>query len=151
MTHNRSTRSIATLAVALLTLTLSAALSTAQDKAKPTTVTLAQMKGTWTATVSGYTGCGPSTLTTTFTLDAGGNGTQISAVEHTLGCGDIDQSGQVAQLQVLNADRSGFIAFGCGAGCGFGFNIQVAKNKQLFNLGPQSVGGNIMAGIAVRK
>jgi hypothetical protein len=107
--------------------------------------------GTWTATLSGYTGCGETTLTTTFTLNRTGNGTQTSAVEHTLGCGDIDQTGQVAQIQVLNADGSGFIAFGCGAGCGFGFNIQVARNKQVFNLGPQLVTGNFLAGVAVHK
>jgi hypothetical protein len=151
MTNNRRIRQIASFASALLALTLTVAqFSVSQEKPQPL-VTKAQLKGTWTATLSGYTGCGETTLTTTFTLDSTGNGTQTSAVEHTLGCGDIDQTGQVAQIQALNADGSGFIAFGCGAGCGFGFNIQVAKNKQVFNLGPQLVSGNFLAGVAVRK
>lgn len=151
MTNYRRIRQIATFASALLALTLTVAqFSVSQEKLLPP-ITKAQLVGTWTATLSGYTGCGETTLTTTFTLNRTGNGTQISAVEHTLGCGDIDQTGQVAQLQVLNADGSGFIAFGCGAGCGFGFNIQVARNKQVFNLGPQLVSGNFLAGVAVHK
>jgi hypothetical protein len=151
MTNYRRIRQIATFASALLTLTLAMAqFSVSQEKLLPP-ITKAQLVGTWTATLSGYTGCGETTLTTTFTLNRTGNGTQTSAVEHTLGCGDIDQTGQVAQLQVLNADGSGFIAFGCGAGCGFGFNIQVARNKQVFNLGPQLVSGNFLAGTAVHK
>ena len=115
MTNYRRIRQIATFASALLTLTLAMAqFSVSQEKLLPP-ITKAQLAGTWTATLSGYTGCGETTLTTTFTLNRTGNGTQTSAVEHTLGCGDIDQTGQVAQLQVLNADGSGFIAFGCGA------------------------------------
>jgi len=123
--------------------------SAAQKAVTP--LTIAQLKGTWTATLSGVTGCGVSTLTTTFTLDNTGNGTQIAAVEHTVGCGDIDQSGQIVQIQSFHGDGSGFIAFGCGTGCGFGFNMQVAKAKQSFNLGPQSVGGNYLAGVAIKK
>jgi hypothetical protein len=88
---------------------------------------------------------------TTFTLDATGNGTQTAAVEHTVGCGDIDQSGQAVNIHPLNPDGSGFIGFGCGPGCGFVFSIQVAKNQQVFNMGPELVSGNFLAGVAIRK
>jgi hypothetical protein len=151
MTNYRRIRQIATFPSALLALTLTVVPFSASQESSQPLVTKAQMAGTWTATLSGYTGCGETTLTTTFTLDSAGKGTQSSAVEHTLGCGDINQTGQVAQLQALNAAGRGFIAFGCGAGCGFGFNIQVARNQQVFNLGPQLVRGNFLAGVAVRK
>jgi len=96
--------------------------------------------------------CGTTTLETTFTLDATGNGTQISATQHTVGCGDIDLSGQTAQIQQFNADGSGFIALGCGSGCGFGFDIQVVKaGPQAFTMAPQAVPGNYLAGVALRK
>jgi hypothetical protein len=141
--------SVPLLVVTLAAVIFSAAQATAQTAAP---FTISQMKGTWVAALSGVTGCGTSTLETTFTLDATGNGTQISATQHTVGCGDINLSGQSAQIQVFNADGSGFIALGCGPGCGYGFDIQVVKaGPQLFTLAPQTVPGNYLAGIAVRK
>lgn len=151
MNRNRTTRKIAMFTAAVLVLTFSAVQHSAAQKTQTPLITVSQMKGTWTATLSGVTGCGVTTLVTTFTLDATGNGTQTSAMEHTAGCGDTDQSGQSAQIQSFNADGSGFIALGCGTDCGFGFTIQVAKSKQLFNLGPQLVSGNFLAGVAIRK
>ena len=139
----------ALLAVAFAAVTFSAAQE--KSKAQPT-FTLSQMKGTWTAALSGVTGCGTTTLETTFTLDANGNGTQIKATQHTVGCGDIDLSGLSAQIQQFNADGSGFIALGCGTGCGFGFDIQVVKaGPQAFTMAPQTVPGNYLAGVALRK
>ncbi len=138
------------LAVAVITLQL----GTAQEQVKKTvvpTVTIKQLKGTWFATLSGVTGCGTTTYTATFTLDATGNGTQTSATEHTAGCGDIDQSGQSAQVQSLNSNGSGFVALGCGVGCGFGFNIQVSRDHNSFNMGAQPVTGNYLAGISLRQ
>jgi hypothetical protein len=114
-------------------------------------VTLKQMQGSWTAALSGVTGCGVSTLSMKFTLDAQGKGTQTSSTEHTAACGEIDHSGDFAEIQSLNPDGSGFIAFGCGVGCGFGFTIQVSHNKEIFNMAPESVPGNYLAGVAVRR
>ena len=139
---------VVTLFVALLAVGFGVA-QTAPDA--PTPITIAQLKGTWTAALSGVTGCGVSTLTVTFTLDSTGNGTQLNTIGHTAACGDSVTSGQPVQIQSFNPDGSGFIAFGCGAGCGFGFNMQVNKAKQVFNLGPQSVPGNYLAGTAVKK
>jgi len=148
-----STKRFATGAAVLLMVTLAAVMfSAAQEtKAKPA-FSISQMKGTWVAALSGVTGCGTTTLETTFTLDATGNGTQTSATQHTVGCGDIDLSGQIAQIQQFNADGSGFIALGCGSGCGFGFDIQVVKaGPQAFTMAPQTVTGNYLAGVALRK
>ena len=150
----QNTKRFATGAAALLVITFAAVIfSAAQDKpnANPA-LTISQMKGTWVAALSGVTGCGTTTLETTFTLDATGNGTQTSATQHTAGCGDIDLSGQTAQIQQFNADGSGFIALGCGSGCGFGFDIQVVKaGPQAFTMAPQTVPGNYLAGVALRK
>jgi hypothetical protein len=154
MTNSRRSQTIATFAAAMLILAASAVpFSAAQNHTRGVQpgVVISQMAGTWYATLSGVTGCGVTTLTTTFTLDSTGNGTQTSATQHTAGCGDIDLSGQTSQLQVFNSDASGFLALGCGSGCGFGFNIQVAKNGQVFVLGAQAVSGNYLAGTAIRK
>jgi hypothetical protein len=119
---------------------------------KPAGITVSQLAGTWVATFSGLTGCGDTTLTATFTLDSTGNGTQTSSTEHTAGCGDINLAGQTVQIQSLNSVGSGFIAFACGTGCGFGFNMQVLRPSLTgFNMGPQSVSGNFLAGVAFRQ
>jgi hypothetical protein len=150
----QSMKRVAMVGAALLVVAFAAVtIGAAQEptKAKPA-FSISQMKGTWTAALSGVTGCGTTTLETTFTLDATGNGTQISATQHTVGCGDIDLSGQTAQIQQFNSDGSGFIALGCGTGCGFGFDIQVVKaGPQAFTMAPQTVPGNYLAGVALRK
>src|SRR3982074_1455789 len=126
MSKKRRTTQIATFVAAVLMLALSAAqFSAAQEGSKVLSI-VSQLKGTWTIALSGVTGCGTTTLQSTFTLDANGNGTQSSATEHTAACGDIDLSGQSAQIQQFNADGTGFLALGCGSGCGFGFNIQAS-------------------------
>jgi hypothetical protein len=141
---------IRTFAAVLALVLVTVPFGTAQSPAVAP-VTVAQMAGTWYATFSGLTGCGTTTLVTTFTLDSTGNGTQTSATQHTAGCGDIDLSGQTAQLQSLNSSGSGFLALGCGSGCGFGFTIQVPKAGPVaFNLGAQPVPGNYLAGVAFR-
>jgi len=141
---------------ALFTLTLilafSAALvSKAQDAVPTKAIVVSDLAGTWVATASGVTGCGVTTLTSVFKLDATGNGTQIKATEHTVGCGDLNLAGLAAQIQALNANGSGFIGLVCGTNCGFGFNIQVAPSKTIFNMGPQAVPGNFLAGVAVKR
>jgi len=149
-----SSKKVAIAAVALLIITFASVMfSAAQESSNvKAPILISQMKGTWTAALSGVTGCGTTTLETTFTLDGTGNGTQVTATQHTVGCGDIDLSGQTAQIQQFNADGSGFIALGCGTGCGFGFDIQVVKaGPQAFTMAPQPVSGNYLAGVALRK
>jgi hypothetical protein len=114
-------------------------------------LTVSDMRGAWTAALSGVTGCGTATEHYEFTLDASGSGTQSLNSSHTVGCGDFDQPGLYVDLQVLNPDGSGFIAFGCGPGCGFGFFIQVSRNREMFSMSPEEVGGNYLAGVAIRK
>ena len=153
MTNHRRTKQITSFAAAMFVLTFAVVkFSAAQDTAKPQPAfVISDLKGTWTVALSGLTGCGDTTYQATFTLDAAGNGVQSAAIEHTAGCGDINQNGQIAQVQAFHADGSGFFALGCGTGCGLGFNIQVNKSKQVFNLAPQLVAGNFLAGVAIHK
>jgi len=123
----------------------------AGKREKATAVTVSDLQGDWTATFSGLTGCGVSTLLIHFHLDATGNGTQSLTAGHSVGCGDNSYTGFIVQVQALNPDGRGFIAFECGVNCGFGFEFQVSRNKQLFNMSAQPVGGNYLAGVAVRK
>jgi hypothetical protein len=114
-------------------------------------LTLSDMRGSWTASLSGYTGCGNAAEYYEFTLDSFGRGTQSLHSSHTLGCGDATLPGLSVEIQALNPDGSGFIAFECGPGCGFGFFIQVSRNREMFSMAPQLVGGNYLVGVAVRK
>jgi hypothetical protein len=148
----RRAKQIGCLVAAAFGLAILAVPLSAQRAAKVAApISISQLQGTWTASLSGVTGCGTSTLQTTFTLDATGNGTQKSAVLHTAGCGDVNESGQPVQIQSLSSNGNGFIALGCGSGCGFGFDIQVSRNIQVFNMGAQTVPGNYLAGVAVRR
>jgi hypothetical protein len=155
MKNRRPVKRIATLVALMLvtiftTVQFSQAQEEAQAKLSPSKITVSQLQGTWTATLSGVNGCGTATLLITFTLDASGNGTQTSTHNHTAGCGDSSTSGLPVQIQSFNSNGSGFIAIGCGTGCGYGFYMQVTGNKQIINLGAQSVPGNYLAGVAVR-
>jgi hypothetical protein len=109
------------------------------------------MRGSWTASLSGVNGCGVATEHYEFTLDDFGKGTQSLHSSHTAGCGDYTLPDQSVEIQALDSDGSGFIAFGCGPGCGFGFFIQISRNREMFSMSPELVGGNYLAGVAVLK
>jgi len=53
---------------------------------------------------------------------------------HTSGCGDPSSSGNPFVIQSLNPDGSGTANLSCGPGCGWNLIIQVAKNRQIFNV-----------------
>jgi len=114
-------------------------------------LTLSSMRGSWTAALSGFHGCGEATEYWEFTLNELGQGTQSVHSSHTRGCGDSTASGYWVELQTLNPDGTGFIGFQCGDGCGFWFSIQVSRNREMFNMSAEHVGGNYLAGVAVRQ
>jgi len=124
---------------------------TPRPTATPPGLTLSQMKGSWTASLSGFHGCGEATEYWEFTLNEFGQGTQSLHSSHTRGCGDGTASGLWVELQTLNPDGSGFIGFECGPSCGFWFTIQVSRNREMFNMAAEHVGGNYLAGVAVRR
>jgi hypothetical protein len=96
-------------------------------------ITLAGLAGPWQMTLTGFTGCGTTTMLVTFTLDATGSG-PTTTTGHTSGCGDAVSSGNPFSIQSLNPNGSGKAGLSCGTACGWGFDIQVAKNGQIFNV-----------------
>jgi hypothetical protein len=147
--HQSAARDV-TVALLLAFSAVQVGIAEEREKSSPP-VTLKQMKGSWMAALSGVTGCGVSTLLIEFTLDEEGKGTQTTTAGHSAACGDNTYTGFPVEIQSLNDDGSGFIAFGCGEGCGFGFTFQVARNKQVFNMVAQPVPGNYLAGSAIKK
>lgn len=77
--------------------------------------------GVATGTLTGSSGCGPSSNTQTFTITG------------------------------LAANGSGTAGLTCGPGCGWTFNIQVSPNKQVINLVDVTDPNNWLAGTAVKQ
>jgi hypothetical protein len=149
MNYHRQPARLAVLAVLLLVtvgslVTFSAA---ADAKVKPL-ITLAQLAGPWQVSVVGNTGCGFSSLLFDVTLNASGTGT-ATLIGHS-GCGDSNNS-QTFTINSLNSNGSGTAGLTCGAGCGWTFAIQVAPNKQVFNLVDVTDPSQYLAGAAVKQ
>jgi hypothetical protein len=69
----------------------------------------------------------------TFTLNEYGvSSTTIKG--HTSGCGDGVSTGTPFVVQSLNPNGSGTANLSCGPDCGWNLIIQVAKNRQIFNV-----------------
>jgi len=60
-------------------------------------------------------------------------------------------TGQTFTINSLIANGSGTAGLSCGADCGWTFNIQVARNREIFNLVDVVNDGNYLAGTAVRQ
>lgn len=109
----------------------------------------ADLTGTWTATLSGFTGCGNSAMLVAINLNSGGIG---SATLTTHGqCGNSVATGQTFQVTSLNTNGTGTAGLSCGVGCGWNLKIQVSPDRQTMNLidvDPVNP-GNYIAGVAV--
>jgi hypothetical protein len=115
-------------------------------------ITIASLAGPWQMTLTGFTGCGMSTSVVTFTLDTNGTGSATNR-SHTSGCGDPVSTGTPFTIQSLNPNGSGKAGLSCGTGCGWGLEIQVAKNRQIFNvvdIDPLNP-GNYLEGTAIHQ
>jgi hypothetical protein len=97
------------------------------------TISKADLSGSWQAALVGSSGCGTGSLLVSFTLNASGMGT-ATITGHSTGCGNSTTSGLPIVIQTLNSNGSGFAALGCGAGCGWGFKIQVSPDRSTFNM-----------------
>jgi hypothetical protein len=112
-----------------------------------TGITLAQLAAPWKIDLVGNTGCGKTSLQFTGTANAAG--TAVGTLTSASGCGT-SSSSQTFTITSLNAQGTGTAALSCGPGCGWNFDIQVAANRQLFNLVDVNNGGaNVLAGTAV--
>ena len=114
-------------------------------------VGLADLTGSWQATIYGMTGCGIGTTVVSFSLNGSGVGSNVNETFHTTGCGDGSSSTNSFNILSLNADGSGTAGLSCGSGCGWKFNIQVSPDRSTFNLvDVYSLNpGNFQAGVAV--
>jgi hypothetical protein len=121
--------------------------------AQPTsTVTVDQLAGPWQIALFGSSGCGQTSLQFTGTLNTSGvaNGTLTSS---STGCPS-SSSAQTFTINPLGPDGTGTASLSCGSGCAWNFAIQVASNKQIFNLVDTGSGGpnfNELAGTAIAK
>jgi hypothetical protein len=130
-------------ALALLlatTITFATPAAFAEDAKAAPAVTIAQLAGSWQATLAGNTGCGEVSMLVTFTLDSSGSATDATITTHlsgpnTAGCIDgTVLTGQTFTVNSLNSNGSGTAGLSCGSGCGWNFQIQVSKNHQVANL-----------------
>ena len=146
---------VAALAATLLGITIVAGVipSAANDQENEQGSAISRLAGNWQLTIFGVTGCGFSSSLVKVTLDASGKGSAVSTY-HTSGCGDIPPSGTTPfQIQSLKSDGSGTANLSCGPDCGWNLIIQVAPNREVFNLvdvDPVNP-GNYIQGTAVRQ
>ena len=119
-------------------------------------VRVEDLAGPWQAAlVFSNTGCGPASGLVNFTLDSTGTTNSATLTGHSgagPGCGDSTTT-QTFTIQTLNPNGSGTANLSCGVGCGWEFNIQVDRNRTMFNLvdvDPANP-GNFVAGTAVRQ
>jgi hypothetical protein len=108
------------------------------------------LSGTWTATLTGNTGCGISTSSVVISLSATGSG-PATIQSHTSGCGNPTSTGQVFTITSLNSNGSGTAHLTCGSACGFTFDIQVSPDRATFSLVDVTDPGNFLEGVAIHQ
>lgn len=150
MTSRRQSARLAFL-VALMVVTLvSTVIPAAAEIVKPQ-VTVAQLAGSWQATIVGEGGCGFGTKLVTFTLNSSGLATDATWSYHNTGCGDNEFTGQTFEILTLNSAGTGTAQLGIGGGVVLTFSIQVAPNHQVFNMVDITDSGNYEEGTAIVK
>ncbi len=149
MISNRKLARLASLAV----LSMTAIAAHAQTSVQPA-VTVPQMAGSWQAALVGNTGCGFTSMLVNFTLNSAGTGTATitaNSASSNPGCGPGVSYNQTFAINSLNTVGSGTANLTCGPDCGWEFNIQLAPNRQIFNLVDVINDSNYLAGTAVRQ
>jgi hypothetical protein len=66
-------------------------------------------------------------------------------------CGDNTLTGQTFTITALDSHGSGTAGLSCGPGCGFTFAIQVAPNREVFNLVDVTDPRNFWEGTAIHQ
>jgi hypothetical protein len=116
-------------------------------------ITIAQLKGSWQATLlwSGG-GCGPSSGLLNFTFGLNGTTSTATLVGHSAGCGNSSTT-QTFTVQSLRPNGSGTANLSCGRACGWQLIIQVDPTATIFNLvdvDPANP-GNFVEGTAIKQ
>lgn len=135
---------------------LQAAIAAAAIAALPITssagvgiVTNSDLYGYWTATFSGFTGCGQTAMHVAMQMGSAGTGT-ATITQHGQ-CGDKVIPGQTFRVLTLDSNGTGTANLTCGVSCGWNLRIQVSPDRQTMNLvdvDPINP-GNYIAGVAV--
>jgi hypothetical protein len=113
-------------------------------------MTLSQLSGNWSATLSGFTGCGNSALQFVGSMGSTGLGTGTLTAHGS--CGDSVVNNVSFNILTLNGNGTGTANLSCGAGCGWNLRIQVSPDRRVMNLvdvDPANP-GNYLAGVAIR-
>lgn len=145
MISNRKLARLAYLAV----LSMTAIAAHAQNSVQPAVV-VSQLAGSWQIALVGNTGCGFTSMLVNVTLNSVGTGTATNS-GNSAGCAPSISSDEPFAINSLNPNGSGTANLSCGPDCGWEFNIQVAPNRQIFNLVDVINGGNYLTGTAVRQ
>jgi hypothetical protein len=90
------------------------------------------LKGTWQISLRGSTACGFVSMRATMTFGLTGVGTGPLTIHGD--CGDSTLTGQTFTVTKLAGTGGGTATLTCGAGCVWHFDIQVAPDRQKFNL-----------------
>jgi hypothetical protein len=146
--HNpKMTRLAVLAALAFITFVSAVTPGAAQEATTHPAVTLAQLKGTWTAGIELNGGCGIGSKQVTFTLNAKGTGTAVYTY-NTEECGSSSGTGTMT-ITSLEADGSGTAVLSINfVG---NFNIQVSPNGQVMGLVEIVDTGNYDVGVAVKQ
>jgi hypothetical protein len=147
--HNLKPARLAVLAaLTLITFVSAVAPGAAQDvQTAPPAITLAQLKGTWTAGIELNGGCGIGSKQVTFTLNALGTG-PATYKYNTEECGAFSGTGTMT-ITSIEANGSGTAVLSINfVG---NFNIQVSPNGQVMGLVEIVDTGNYDVGVAVKQ
>ncbi len=113
-----------------------------------------KLQGDWVATLQGNTGCGSNSLLVAFHLDANGSGNGTATVtSHSTGCSDATLSNQSFNVTSLDQFGRGTAGLTCGAGCGWGFQIQIDKRSDIIAITDVDPGNpnNTPTGVAIKQ
>ncbi|MGA7632594.1 MAG: hypothetical protein WCB11_17675 [Terriglobales bacterium] len=146
--HNPKMARLAVLAaLALITIVSAVAPGAAQDVKTQPGITLAKLKGTWTAGIELNGGCGIGSKQVTFTLNASGTG-PATYQYNTQECGASSGTGTMT-ITSINADGSGTAVLSINfVG---NFNIQVSPSGQVMGMVEIVDTGNYDVGVAVKQ
>ena len=112
-------------------------------------VTTADLYGPWVATLSGVTGCGPTAMHVTISMNNLGTGTATVTTHGQ--CGNSVLTGQTFKVITLGTNGVGTAGLSCGAGCGWNLRFSISPDRQIMNLVDVDAvnPGNYLAGVAI--
>jgi len=115
-------------------------------------LSVSDLAGRWRIVSSGYTGCGHVSMLLDVTLLEDGTSSNGVLTQHGQFC-DSTHTGQTFIIKSLSPDGTGTANMGCGPGCGWELDIQVSRDRQIFNLVDVATvnPGNYISGVAVKR